>query len=78
MGYSDPDRYPSMSSRVTVGVRAASYGIGFVIYGLIGLASGRLLGLKGIAFFDNHSLIVSVAFIALGAFLFAFGWKHPE
>jgi|tagenome__1003787_1003787.scaffolds.fasta_scaffold18510423_1 hypothetical protein len=79
-GYTDPDRYPSMKAerRLTKGVQAASYGVGFLIYGIIGLASGRLLGMDRVRFLHDHSTTVSAAYIIVGLLLLMFGWRHPE
>lgn len=79
-GYSDPDRYPSLKAerRQTLGVRAAGYGIGFLLYGIIGLASGRLLGLDGIRALDDHHLGFSVVCLVLGLALVMLGWRRPE
>lgn len=79
-GYSDPEGYPSMKAerRQTFGVRAAGYGIGFLLYGIIGLATGELLGLNSVAFMHDHTIAVSVIFTVLGTLLFAFGWRRPE
>jgi hypothetical protein len=67
-GYSDPERYPP-DRRLTLGVQAARYGIGFLIYGLIGLVTGELLGLDSVAVVDHHHVIVSVGFALCGALL---------
>jgi hypothetical protein len=79
-GYIDPDRYPSMKAErsQTRGVLAASYGVGFLVYGIIGLASGRLLGLDSVRFLHDHSTTVSAAYIIVGLLLLMFGWRHPE
>lgn len=79
-GYSDPDRHPSMKAerRQTIGVRAASYGIGFLIYGIIGLASGELLGFGTVPFLHDHSTSLSIDIIILGLMMLVFGWRRPE
>jgi len=64
--------------RQTAGVRAAGYGIGFFIYGVIGLLSGHLLGLDSIHFVHEQRFPTSVACIVLGLGLIALGWKRPE
>jgi len=77
-GYTDPDRYPSiMAQRLTLGGKAASYGIGFLIYGIIGLASGELLGLDSIRFLHEHNVAASVSFVVVGLLLFALGLRDP-
>ena len=79
-GYSDPDRYPSMKAerRLTLGVQAARYGIGIFLFGVSGLVAGGLYGLDDITFLRDHYVIVATGCIALGALLFAFGWKRPD
>ena len=78
-GYTDPDRYPStMKQGFTLGGQAASYGIGFLIYGLIGLANGGLLGLDTIRFLHDHYFAVAVSFIVVGLLLLTLGLRHPE
>ena len=79
-GYSDPNRYPLMKAerRQTMGVRAAGYGIGFFLYGLIGLMSGRLLGLDSIRTLHEHRFAFAVTCLVLGLALIAFGWRRPE
>lgn len=75
-GYSDPDRYAER--RQTSGVRAAGYGIGFLMYGIIGLATGELLGMDSVAFMHDHATVLSIVLTAVGALLLAFGWRRPE
>lgn len=79
-GYTDPDRYPSMKAerRPTFGVQAAGYGIGFLIYGIIGLASGQLLGLNSVTFLHDHATAVSTILTIVGALFLALGWTRPE
>jgi hypothetical protein len=62
----------------TTGVWAAAYGVGFFLYGLIGMATGELLGLDSIHALHEHRLIFSLGCMAVGALLIWFGWKRPE
>lgn len=79
-GYSDPDRYPLMKAkrRQTLGVRAAGYGIGFLLYGIIGLTSGRLLGLDSIGPLHEHRFAFAVTCLVSGLALIVFGWRRSE
>ena len=64
--------------RPTLGVQAASYGIGFLLYGIIGLTTGQLLGLDSIRALHEHRFAFAIACVALGLPLILFGWRRPE
>jgi hypothetical protein len=59
-------------------VYAVRYGLAFVIYGILGLASGELLGLSTVQLFQQHHALISICFCILGGLLLWWGWRNPE
>ena len=77
-GYRDKPLSSVWREPMTAGVYAVRYGVGFVIYGILGLASGELPGLSDVRFLQQHHAFISVCFCVLGGLLLWWGWRNPE